>query len=200
MSPIGRFALAVVLWLPICYAAWYFFSIIFTVPLAATLDALLTWRFPQMFSGIEAAGNTLMVTTALTVEHSDPARAAVGLVRFQVHPLDYGYSVPLYTALVLAAPGNPPEKLLRWMSGVCILFVVQIFGVGTGILKTLAFDSGEEARERLAFTALHLNLLALSFKFGYLIFPPVSPIVIWVVQFRDFVFSLTRVRPLSSGS
>ncbi|EGV19322.1 exosortase H-associated membrane protein [Thiocapsa marina] len=191
MSPVGRFALKVGLWLPVCYGVWYFSSIISVIPLASVLDMFMTWLLPNLIGGIEPAGNKLLVTTQLSVPHPDAATTMVGLIRFETHPLDYGYCVPLYTALVLASPGDHRRKVFVWLVGMAILFVVQLFGVSTGIMKILAFHIDGAAREQLAFSPAGYELLALAFKFGYLILPPISPILLWIVQFRSFLSDLT---------
>lgn len=188
MSPVGRFALKVGLWLPICFAGWYFFSILSIIPLALVLDTLMTWLVPNLIGAIEVAGNQLLITTQLTAPHPDPSKDLLGLIFFETQPLEYGYCVPLYTALVLASPGEDGRKLFLWLVGMTILFVVQLFGVATGITKILAFHIGGAAREQLVFSREHL---ALAYQFGYLILPPISPILLWLVQFRSFLSDLT---------
>lgn len=200
MSPVGRFALKVGLWLPICYGVWYFSSIFSVIPLASVLDTLMTWIFPTLIGGIEPAGNQLLVTTQLTVPHPDATNAMIGLIRFETHPLDYGYCVPLYTALVLASPGEDRRKVFLWLVGMTILFVVQLFGVATSITKILAFHIDGSAREQLAFSRAGYELLALAFKFGYLILPPISPILLWIVQFRSFLSNLTGLESVGERS
>lgn len=200
MSPVGRFALKVGLWLPICYGVWYFSSIFSVIPLAAVLDTLMTGLLPNLIGGVEPAGNQLLVTTRLSVPHPDAATTLVGLIRFETQPLDYGYPVPLYTALVLASPGDDRRKVFLWLVGMAILFVVQLFGVTTGIMKILAFHIDGAAREHLPFSPAGYELLALAFKFGYLILPPTSPILLWLVQFRSFLSDLTGIEPAGKRS
>jgi hypothetical protein len=200
MSPVGRFALKVGLWLPICYGVWYFSSILSVIPLASVLDTLMTSFLPNLIGGIETAGNQLLVTTQLSVPNPDATSTLVGLIRFETQPLDYGYCVPLYTALVLASPGQDRRKVFLWLVGMAILFVVQLFGVTTGIMKILAFHIDGAARAQLAFSPAGYEILALAFKFGYLIFSPISPVLIWLVQFRSFLSDLTGSVPTGKPS
>jgi hypothetical protein len=113
--------------------------------------------------------------------------------------LIYGYSVPFYTALVLASSGHESTRLGYWIIGMLILFLVQVFGLAAEITKVLAFNINDEARERLGFSALGYEGLALAYQFGYLILPAVSPILIWISQFRhqlpQLIQPATTTRP-----
>ena len=81
-------------------------------------------------------------------------------------------------------------KWARWFVGMLLLIPIQVWGISTSIIKTLAFDLGPEARAQLGFAPWGYNLIALAYQFGYLILPPVAPIAIWLGQFRDFLGTL----------
>jgi hypothetical protein len=180
------------LWLPVSYAVWYFSSILSVVPLAEALDVLAGWVFPTLIDEIAPDGNKLLVTTSLTVENPDPSSTAVGIIRFKPNPLDYGYCLPLYTALVLASPGDLSRKVVRWTIGAAILFFVQLFGVSTMIMNTLVYDLNEHTRELLGLSTFGYALMDVAYKLGFLILPPVAPLLIWISQFRPFVVNITR--------
>jgi len=193
MTSLHRFALKVFLWLPLCFGAWYFASILLAVPLASVLDALMTWIFPDLVQAVMRKGNALLVvlrTEAIGAELN--AATSVPAVAYPINPLIYGYSVPLYSALVLAAPGEDAEKMGRWILGMLILFLAQVFGLATEILKDLTFGI-EAARAQLGLSSFGNDVLALAYQVGYLILPPVTPLVVWASQFRrqlaDFVGS-----------
>jgi hypothetical protein len=71
-----------------------------------------------------------------------------------------------------------------------LLTAVQVFGIATEILKTLAFQLTPEAQALLGFTNLGYEGLALAYQFGFLILPPAVPIVLWFAQFRPAVSGL----------
>ena len=73
----------------------------------------------------------------------------------------------------------------RWLWGMLVLFGVQIFGVSTEILKILAFGAGVEAQKLLGFSAWGYEFLALAYQLGFLVLPPVVPVMLWFGQFQD---------------
>jgi hypothetical protein len=178
------FLLRTLVWLPICFAAWYYLSILFTPPLASLVDAALTGLFPQVIEGISADGNMLAVQTRVAVA---AAGGAAGDLLFELNPLKYGYCVPLYTALVLATAAPDGLRMLRWLFGILVLAAVQVFGIGTEALQAVAFQLGEEGRAALRFAPWGYEALALAYQLGYLILPPVVPIMLWLGQFGETV-------------
>lgn len=198
-SPLTRFTIATLLWLPVCFAAWYFFSILFVLPLSSLVSLVMTGFFPNLVASVHPSGNELLVTTLLGIPNPQVPDGAEVAVLFKTNPLQYGYNIPLYTALVLAAPANEDSKLRAWIVGLVILLLVQTFGVATDMLKILAFQLGEDARERLAFSQIGYEATAIAYQIGFLILPAVSPILLWVWQFRRFVFTLVDL-PVARSS
>lgn len=193
MSTVGRFALKVFLWLPICFGIWYFASILFAVPLAATLDAVITGLFPDLVQAVMRNGNTLLAVLRIEAVQSELSTADAGsAMAYAINPLKYGYGVPLYSALVLAIPDDEETgKLGHWLLGMLILFLLQVFGLAAEILKDLAFGM-EAARVQMGFSAFGHEMLALAYQLGYLILPSLAPIMIWAGQFRRQVPDLIR--------
>ncbi|RKT44439.1 hypothetical protein BDD21_1821 [Thiocapsa rosea] len=191
MTPIGRFSLSLFLWLPVCFGAWYFSSIILVMPIAWMLDGVMTLMLPSVISGVGAAGNHLVVETLIATQQAGASPGEVGEILFKTNPLKYGYSLPLYTALVLAAPETERDKILAWLVGALVLILVQVFGIGAEILKVIAFGLGAEGRAYLALDGFGENALALAYQLGYLILPPVAPIMLWMFQFRSILGPLT---------
>ncbi len=200
MNPVAGLGLRILLWLPICFAVWYFSSIIFVLPMAWMLDGIMVTLFPDVISGVQTAGNDLLVGTHLLAAAQGPQGQGIGDIILKINPLKYGYSVPLYTALVLAAPATDDwSKAMSWILGILVLMAAQLFGVGADIIKTLAFGVGEVARTQLDFSPLGYEVLALAYQFGYLILPSVTPILLWLWQFRTLLAPLTGWEEPTSG-
>jgi hypothetical protein len=190
VNPVTRFAFWVLFWLPLCFGAWYFATILIAVALATALDVSMTWILPAVVAGVVPQGNDLLVL--LRVEALDSASQAVASASVMAHPVDavkYGYGIPLYTALLLASPGGESEKMARWLIGMAILLLVQWFGLAAEILKDLVF-SLEMARERLASSELSREILGITYQLGYLILPSLTPILVWSLQFRRYIREL----------
>jgi hypothetical protein len=194
VSPLARFILYVTLWLPVCFGAWYFFAILWVHPVAMVTDWIMAFLLPEIVESVRAYGPALQVLTRVTVSGSNLPEGAVGEIVLDIEPLVYAYGVPLYTALLLASPGTENEKWGRWLIGVVLLFAVVIFGAITALLKTLALDLGAYTETLMPVSVWGRELIAIGYQFGYLIVPSVTPPVIWLVQFRDYVPRLTQAQ------
>lgn len=188
--PLKMFMLRAVLWLPVCFAAWYYSSILFVAPMARTLDVLSTTLLPQLISAVDAYGNKLRVIVALQVQDKTGGVPRIGDILIEINPLIYGFCVPLYTALVIAAPVSDGRKLAAWLIGVFALFLVQILGVQAEILKIVAIDLSAETQPLLEFPNWGYEAIALGYQLSYLILPSMMPIALWLFQFRDVVLDM----------
>jgi hypothetical protein len=188
---VGRFFLAVLLLLPLTFAAWYYMAIVIISPLTHVVDWLMTALFPQAISAVEQRGAILDVVTRFApppIPGLPPRR--VGELVFELNPLIYGYSVPLYTALVLATPGKENTKWGNWTLGILLLFPVQVWGVCFDILKTLLFRLDTEVGGQLGFAHWQIEGVALGYQFGSLILPAVTPVVLWIAFHRSYLATL----------
>jgi hypothetical protein len=188
---VGRFFLAVVLWLPLAFGAWYYMAIVITWPVTYVVDWIMTGLFPQVLAGVEQQGTTLDVVTRF----SPPPQPGIpagrdGELLFELNPLIYGYSLPLYTALVLGTPGRESEKWGRWVLGMLLLFPLQVWGVCFDILKTLLFRLGTDIGGQLGFAPWQVEGVALAYQFGTLVLPPVAPVVLWIAFHRRYLATL----------
>ena len=179
MGALRGLLLRTLIWLPICFGAWYFLSILFTPLLAALLGTLLSAGFPSVIERVLADGNSLTVLTRIQPAAADGA----GELLFDLNPLKYGYCVPLYTSLVLATDAADWRRVAHWLLGMAVLLAVQVFGISTEILKVIAFQLGPDGRAALDFAPWGYETLALTYQLGYLILPPVLPIMLWLGQF-----------------
>jgi hypothetical protein len=63
---------------------------------------------------------------------------------------------------------------------VCVM-LVQVWGVVWQTLKMLAFNFGLEAHQIVIDAGISDELIAMCYQLGVLIFPPLVPIVLWVL-------------------
>lgn len=190
--PVLLFFLKVLAWLPVTFGVWYYMAIVATWPVSWLVDGLMTGLFPDVISAIRQLGYELEVAVHYIARTSMPDMpvGAKGELVFEVNPLMYGYCLPLYTALILASPSEEGQKWFRWLVGLVILQLVEVWGVSFSIFKTLALQMGPEVSDQLAFSPWQLNAVALGYQFGYLILPAVSPLVIWVGFHADYLKQL----------
>ena len=190
-SPVKTFMLKVVLWLPICFAVWYYMRGVIGLPTFFIADTLMTGWLPDFIKDIEFKGHVLNVV----LQFDPPASLKVpegqkAELLFSVNSLAYGYSIPLYTALILATPDEERAKWIHWIIGFVVLVLAQTWGVSFEILMTLLFKLDAAMSSQLGFSAYQKELVALGYQFGYLILPAVTPLVLWIGFHQEFIGQL----------
>lgn len=202
--PIERFLLQVALWLPLSFVVWYWLAPWLLVPVAGWIHWVLTLGFPHAISGVERDGIVIDILTRFVV--TAPAGDATppgttGLLTFSLNALKYTYGWPLLLALTLAAPTPPSEKAYRAAMGSMVLAVVPVWGLSCEALKVLVFQMEPGIATQMGTTPFTRELLALAYQLGYLILPPVLPVLLWAAFHRDFLADLLpQIRQASQKS
>ncbi|WP_456444327.1 exosortase H-associated membrane protein [Thiolapillus sp.] len=190
-SPVKTFMLKVIVWLPVCFAGWYYMRGVIGLPTFILVDKIMLGWLPDFIKDIEFQGHLLNVVLqfAPPPEIKVPEGQKAELL-FSVNSLMYGYSIPLYTALVLATPDEERAKWVHWIIGLIILVLAQTWGVSFDILQTLLFKLDISLSSQLGFSSLQKELVALGYQFGYLILPAVTPLVLWIGFHQEFLGQL----------
>lgn len=192
-NPLRRFMLKVLLWLPVCFAVWYYMRGVIGVPTFFLVDWIMASTLPDFIRDIEFQGHLLNVVLQFTPPSLPDVQLPEGQVAelvFSVNSLIYGYSIPLYTALILATPDEERAKWIHWIIGFIILVLAQTWGVSFDILKTLLFKLDAGLSSQLGFSTFQKELVALGYQFGYLILPAVTPLVLWIGFQQKFLGEL----------
>jgi hypothetical protein len=185
-SPIARFVLRTILWLPPCFAAWYACAP-FISAVAAEMAALFVHGFaPGLVSAIEHPGQELAFVTTLEVEAA-PGRAAF-LVP-EVNPLTYTYGLALFVALMLASRG----KVSRILAGAGLLAIVQGWGIAFDFLAHVGVKLGPAIAMQAGLGGWRSELIALGYQVGVLVLPNLAPVALWALFSRPFIARLTRL-------
>jgi hypothetical protein len=210
MSPIKRFMLAALLWLPLMFFLWFWFAgpLVWPVIQMAKLALLREW--PQLFTSVtqgadllDAHGRVLghpgylmQLSTAVMVNVAPPGAAPqFGFIEPVVNPMIYGYSLPLFVGLVMATPLSVWQRVMQCSIGMPLIWVAQTFGAICESLKSVAIDAGASGAQAAQHAGLSLELIALCYQFGYLILPSLLPILLWIAANRSFIEALTRREP-----
>ncbi len=188
VSPLASFIFKVLLLLPVCLAVWYWLLTPLNTPLAWLSDFILTTLWGDVIEIVQLIGHQLDVTTLLAPPgEPNNTRATVIL---EVNPLIYSYSLPFAAALILATPVTWVKKLIALLIAYALLLLIQSWGVCFYIAKSLIYGHGPEINARLNIAPLSQALIGVAYQFGSLILPSLSPIVLWITLFRDFVLSI----------
>jgi hypothetical protein len=207
ISPLKRFMLAALLWLPLAFFLWFWFAgpLVWPVIQLAKLVLLKTW--PSLFTAVsqgadllDAQGHVLghpgylmQISSGVLVNVAAPgAPARFGFLEPVINPMIYGYALPLFAGLVLATPLSRKQRAAQISGGAALIWLAQTFGVIAESLKSVGLDSGPAGIEAMHRAGVPLEAIALSYQFGYLILPALVPAVLWIVCNRSFIESLIR--------
>ena len=187
-SPLVRFIVIALAWLPFAFAAWYFLAPIILWPVELIAGGVARVGMPDLVRSVEANGSTLTFVTTLR-----PGRAeAAGIVSVDVNVLLYAFGLPLFVALTLAA------RETRWWRALLLGYVAMLpfiaWGVLADFLKNIAITASPLVASQTGFSALQREMIAFAFQFGSLILPAVVPAVAWVLTHRSFLERLRAAR------
>ena len=188
-SPLARFVVTVLAWLPVTFAVWYLVSpaLMWVVKL---LCALAVLPFGDLVRAVEQSGSTLQFVTSLK---PGQAAQAGGVVSVSVDGLLYSFGMPMFAALTLAA--REPRRWAILAIGIAALLPFVTFGAVADFLKNVAITSGPLVASQTGFSAAQREMIAFAYQFGTLILPTVAPAAIWVVTHRTF---LERMRGVTA--
>mgnify|MGYP007076009672 CR=1 FL=1 len=215
ISPLRQFVLAATMWLPLMFCLWFLLSSVVAFPVVRLVEPLINAIVPDVLAS--AAQNYSYMVYAYVVEVAGVSGLPAGklLVEEQnVNVLIYAYSMPLFCGLVAASPLDWKRTFLQWAVGLVILTITCTLGVAFDVLYTIRDGAGNAVRialetdgygalanqagqvanaymgKQFDAAGLNVNLVALLRQFGYLILPPVVPVVLWILFNREFLESL----------
>jgi hypothetical protein len=175
---------------------WWVSGLTVKVPVWLAGLALST-LWPDLVASVSQGFNnggmpTMDVLTRIAVSEPGPSgQMMTGYLEATVHPLLYGYSLPLFFGLCLATPQEEERRWGQLMLGCLAIWLAQAFGIAADALKVLALSSGPEAAAAVLEAGLNVNAIALCYQFGYLILPTVVPAALWLALNRPFIEALT---------
>jgi hypothetical protein len=185
-SPLARFILAVLAWLPATFAIWYFAAPILLWPAALLAELVGRTGFANIVRTVEQAGVIVTFTTSLK-----PGQAiAGGIVTVDVNMLLYSFGLPLFAALTLAA--RERRRIRTLLIGYGVLLPAIAWGVIADFLKNIAITAPMQVVSQTGFAAWQRETIAFAFQFGTLILPTVAPAIVWVLTHRSFLERMRR--------
>ena len=217
MSPLKRFFLQALLWLPAMFFVWVYFSSLFAVPSTTMARALLTSGYSSIFHDVYRGFPSHLVDggAAPNLPGTPTDRGHVRddhllMLRFneQVMPepmraekratgdeplpiintMIYGYGLALIWGLVMATPLSAGRRWLQMGLGWLAIALVQTFGAVTASLTSAMRYLGPDP---IRDAGIHPEVLVALYQFGYLILPAVVPVVLWMLMNRPFIQVLT---------
>lgn len=184
-SPLPRFVLLTLAWLPVAFAIWYLAAPLLLWPAQLIVKGVLHGGFGDLVRAVDAQGANVSIVTTLK-----PGQATGrGIVSVDVNMLLYAFGLPMFAALALAA--REPKRPRILAIGYLAVLPVVAWGVVAEFLKNIAITSGSAVASQTGFSPLQREVIAFAFQFGSLILPTVVPAAVWVLTHRGF---LERIR------
>lgn len=186
-SPLARFVLAVLAWLPVTFAVWYFAAPLILWPATLLTDLVARAGFGDLVTAVEQ--NAAVVTFATSLKAGQAI--AGGVVAVEVNALLYSFGLPMFAALTLAA--HEPHWLRALAIGYAALVPAIAWGVLADFLKNIAITAAPQVASQAGFSPIQRELIVFAFQFGSLILPTVAPAIVWVLMHRGFLERIRRV-------
>lgn len=171
---LGKFFARTLLWLPLCFSAWYFSGPYHASIVGQLALGLVNQFAPDIVSDLEQTGFNLVFVTTLRV-HPEEGQSAQLLA--EVNPLIYTYGLAFFFAMMLASDG----KWWKVFGGAVALLPFESWGVAFDFLAQIGIKSGPDISAQVGLSGWHLEAIALGYQLGYLIFPGLIPVVLWAV-------------------
>ncbi len=174
-SSIGEFFARTLALFALALAWWWLARDIVVLPAAWLAEHVAQWAFPGWAHGVERSHDVLTLLTRLSMVAPD---GRVGEIALDVQMLKYCYGMPLLAALMLAsAPHRWWWKLpLGWL----MLVPFQAWGMVAEWLLQAALFSGPAAAAQAGFGTVAANAIGASYQLGFLMFPTLVPVLVWL--------------------
>lgn len=185
-SPLVRFVVVAVAWLPAAFTVWYVLAPLILWPVRLLCSAFVRTAFGDLVRSVEAHGSTLSFVTTLQAGRAD----AGGVLTVDVNMLLYAFGMPLFVALTLAA--REAGGWRRLLIGYAAMLPFIAWGVVADFLKNIAITVSPLVASQTGFGPLERDIIAFAYQFGSLILPAVVPAVAWVLMHRAFLERLPR--------
>jgi len=169
------------LWMVFGFMLWYYLSAFHGIPVRLLADEILSRLLGSEFLNIIPNPDhhyLFQVQTNIPFQFPDGSREALGFI---VNPLVFGFGLPLLFGLVMASGVSFLRKMGILLLGYICVMLIQVWGVVWQSLKMLAFNFGPDAHQLVVDAGISDELIALCYQLGVLIFPPLVPIVLWVL-------------------
>lgn len=178
---LGELLILAVLWMVFGFMLWYYLSAFHGVPVRLLSNEILTRLLGSEFWNIVPNPDRhylFQVQTRIPFRFPDGSEEALGFI---INPLVYGYGLPLLFGLVMASGVSFVRKMATLLVGYVCVMLIQVWGVVWQALKMLAFNFGPDAHQLVIDAGISDELIALCYQLGVLIFPPLVPVILWVL-------------------
>ncbi len=182
------FLLTAVMWLPLAFFLWFLLrSVVVYLPVRLAAWGLTAWM-PDVFGSItQEFSNVVVVTKFIAEGFMDAPAGQIPYLSTDVDALMYCYGWPILIALVMATPLTWRLTFIQLTIGFFVLVPAQAFGIAGEIVLQLSYNFGDTVKAAIEANGASQYAIAFWYQFGYLILPPIVPVVAWILMNRRFI-------------
>lgn len=189
---IYRFFGEVLLWLVVCFIAWFLSAKILNIPLIW----LSEWLLGLITNGVvddvtmRYGGEAYKVINQQFVIHTNIPPPGEHPVFAVTQPLIYGYGLALFAAMTLATPKDESKKWRDIGIAYVIFLFVQLFGMMNKMYMDLVFYAPEAISKYFPWVSNHIDLLGTSYQISTIVLPPLTPLILWILFNANYMEKL----------
>lgn len=182
------FLLAAVLWLPLAFFLWFLLrSFVVYLPIELS-ELVLTGWMPNLIDRLEQDGTLAAVVTSMPATGMQPDELGrIPALSMEVDALLFCYGWAVLVGLIMATPMSWGRTFAQLAIGGLVLVPAQAFGIVGATLLDLGYKMGDNVRLLVEAEGASQYLIAFWYQLGYLILPPVTPVVVWIMMNRRFI-------------
>lgn len=192
-----RYFARVLVWFAVLMAIWSVVGKWTTHPASVIAHMALEAGAKDWVRKVNTRPGFIEVETRLTAAISPSGPNAAPPVRgelsVELNPQHYAYGLPLFLALLFAAPVR--GRWWRACAGYVLLLPAQAFSVTLDLLKQMSFAAEQSA---LGITQWQLEAIAFGYQSGTLMLPTLMPALAWLWLDRTYFDKLTGFHSLKN--
>lgn len=179
---IYRFFAEVLVWLVICFTAWFLAARLLNIPLIWLSEWFLGWITGGIVDDVSMrSGEAYKIINQQFIIHTNIPPPGPQPVFAATMPLIYGYGLVLFAAMTLATPKDENRKWREIAIAYVVFLFVQLFGIMNQMYMQLVFYAPPEINQYFPWVLNHIDLLGTSYQIATLVLPPVMPLILWIL-------------------
>lgn len=197
---IYRFFGEVLVWLVVCFIAWFLSARLLNIPLIWLSEWVLGWITGGLVDDVSMrSGEAYKIINQQFIIHTNIPPPGPQPVFAATTPLIYGYGLALFAAMTLATPKGENRKWLEIGIAYVVFLFVQLFGIANKMYMQLVFYAPPEISNYFPWVSNHIDLLGTSYQIATLVLPPVMPLILWILFNTAYMEKLIGHKMINYG-